>query len=316
MRLSATLLLAAWLGLSAALPASAVIINGGDGSGNITAPTGDQGWSYVGGVNGATGVYLGNGWVITAYHVGGNLSNDTFTLNSVAYAPVAGSLHQLTNTSDASPADLAMYQLQTIPPDLSGLSIAGGAYDTSMVFTAIGIGRNRAALPSYWNADWTTAPDEASATYSGYAWASGLTKRWGTNTLAETTPTVQDDGSGIQVALLPTTFDADGGDNEMQAADKDSGGGVFVQQNGVWNLAGIILAIGEVEGSIPQNRPFETAVYGDQTYFADLREYSGQIQQIMGVPEPSRLDAVGHRRHCRSPPMAAKKCPRCRSCLG
>ena len=43
--------------LGSAIPARAVIISGGDGSGNITTPNGDQGWSYVGIVNGNSGVY-------------------------------------------------------------------------------------------------------------------------------------------------------------------------------------------------------------------------------------------------------------------
>ena len=47
-------------------PSAAVVIRGGDGSGNTTAPGDDPGWAYVGerGIGGA--VYLGWRWVLTA----------------------------------------------------------------------------------------------------------------------------------------------------------------------------------------------------------------------------------------------------------
>ena len=50
--------------------AKAVLIAGPDGSINTTAPSPDPGFDNVGIVNGLTGVYVRNGWVLTANHVG------------------------------------------------------------------------------------------------------------------------------------------------------------------------------------------------------------------------------------------------------
>ena len=50
--------------------ASAVIIDSGDGTGNTSAPSPDPGWDHVGVASGLTAVYLGDGWVLTAAHVG------------------------------------------------------------------------------------------------------------------------------------------------------------------------------------------------------------------------------------------------------
>lgn len=92
-----------------------------------------------------------------------------------------------------------------------------------------------------------------------------------------------DDSHGV-TASLATQFNSSGGANEFQAASGDSGGAVFTQINGTWELAGIILAIGTFD-----SQPSDTAVYGNCTYCADLRGYSSQIEEAMAVPEPGTL---------------------------
>ena len=62
-----TLLLALALLLSA--PAEALVFVSGDGQGNTSPPPDDPGWNHVGRVSGLNGIYLGNGWVLTANHV-------------------------------------------------------------------------------------------------------------------------------------------------------------------------------------------------------------------------------------------------------
>jgi hypothetical protein len=279
------LLALASLTLAAASPASAVIINNLNGLGNDSAPDGDCGWSYTGiTYNGCSCVYVGNRWVLTGYHVGAQ----SVFLGGNWYSAVAGSSHRLSATGGSNTtidADLVMFQLTATPTGLGTLSIASGTYSTSDVLTAIGHGSNRATDPTYWDSDWNTT-GSATAVYTGYAWASGLTRRWGTNTLSTTTAFLEDT---TQTYCLGTIFDANGGDNEMQAANGDSGGGVFVQDSGGdWTLAGIMLSIGYVDGDNPK-RPGTAAVYDDATYFADLRCYREQIEAVRAVPEPGTL---------------------------
>ena len=52
------------------LDAAPVLIATGDGTGNTEAPAADPGFGNVGIVNSLSGVYVGNGWVLTANHVG------------------------------------------------------------------------------------------------------------------------------------------------------------------------------------------------------------------------------------------------------
>ena len=69
-----------------AAPAGAVIIASGDGTGNTGAAPGSSGHLYAGKIGSLSGVYLGDGWVLTANHVG----TGPVTLNGVTHAPVTG----------------------------------------------------------------------------------------------------------------------------------------------------------------------------------------------------------------------------------
>jgi hypothetical protein len=73
--------------------------------------------------------------------------------------------------------------------------------------------------------------------------------------------------------LLRCTFDAGGGSNECALSDGDSGGGLFVEDGGVWKLAGINY---EVDG------PFSNAVDGTM-FSASLLDARGLYQEVAGV---------------------------------
>jgi hypothetical protein len=249
-----------------------------DGAGNASAPASDPGWSYVGALNGASCVYLGNGWVLTAGHVG----EGTVNLNGTAYQPDL-SIQPVsfpTSSDSTTSADLEMFRLKATPAGLGTLSMIdpNQALSTATQVTAISYGMAAAtANPTWWNSSWQE--QMGTPAYSGYDWGSGGIKRWGTNYLSGSG--LVDDGHGV-TSSLKTQFNSIGDANEFQAASGDSGGAVFTQINGTWELAGVILAIDMYDG-----QPAGTAVYGNDTYCADLRDYASQIQAEMdAVPEP------------------------------
>ena len=92
------LMLALVLALGSCLtwPARAVIIDSGDGTGNTSAPADDPGWAHVGNRGGLTAIYLGNGWVLTANHVG--IGDVTF--DGILYPAVADSYIRLENEAE------------------------------------------------------------------------------------------------------------------------------------------------------------------------------------------------------------------------
>jgi hypothetical protein len=277
MRQIAKWMLLGWVLFASATSAQAVIIAGGDGSGNISAPSDDPGWANVGRVNSSSCVYLGNGWVITANHVKTDGIN-TVTLNGNSYNSVSGSWHRLHDPSNPSQeADLGLFQLQTIPEGLSSLSISSTTPVTGSELLGIGYGKDRND-ETWWNAAWQEKT--GMKVYTGFYWDSTNSKRWGTNNISGTTTI--DGGSYGTTAGLLTVFSNAMGDDEMQAALNDSGGGAFYAGDSGWELAGIILSVSRFSG-----QPSNSAVYGNETGYANLSVYRNEILSI--VPEPSSL---------------------------
>jgi hypothetical protein len=272
----------------ASTPCSAVVIRGGDGSGNATAPNDDPGWASVGMVNGGSGVYLGNGWVLTASHLWGSGVTSAY-FNGASYSVQPGSEHRLHAPSSAAPVDLEMFRITSAPPGLSDLAVSQTAPAVGATVLGIGNGRNRAASETWWDGNWNQ--QTGTEAYRGFLNSSGNAKRWGENTVAQRNLPV-DDGYG-STFVLKTYFDNNADPSEMQAAQGDSGGGLFYKNGDQWELAGIILAVNGPRTGQPDG----TVLCGDATYIADLSRYRDQITAIAAapgeVPEPSTLAMLG-----------------------
>ena len=285
--ISAAIVLAA-----AGRDAAAVLIQMGDGTGNTTAPADDPGFANVGySSNGiGTAIYLGEGWVLTAGHVGGG----GIVLSSGTYFEQAGTGFSLANDTvgESTYTDLYMYKLQTTPVGLQTLSIASTAPTPGLDVTMIGAGLNRGAFtkwlintsttPNVWTETTGTAADAA-----GYKTGAGRAVRWGTNDV-ETSNFWERSYFGpgpndfTSVRAFTTDFDFAEDSTEAQAVLRDSGGAVFAKQGSQWQLTGVIYA---VEGFPDQPSPVFNAVFGNFTYMADLSHYRSQI--VAAVPEPS-----------------------------
>lgn len=272
--------------------ARALVLAGG-GQGNTHAPDADPGWANIGqilmaGRGPSTVTYLGDNWFITADHVW-NLDNPTGVLvNGSTYAVDSSSWIQLTNNAGpyaGSGADLAMFRVTTPVTGLPSLSLRTTSLPDGSPVTMIGNGYAGQTNMTYWTSSWNLT-NSASGVYSGFYWGvSAGTERWGTNGAHPSG--WFNDGYGWNNGLY-TTFDANGGTNEAQAAEYDSGGGVFYENGSTWQLAGIMVA---VDGYT--NQPGNTAVFGDETYSVDLSSYNSQIVSLMAIPEPTSVFIVG-----------------------
>jgi len=282
-------LVAALLLLTAAsLPA--VIVAGGDGTQNTTDPASDQGWSYVGSVNysdgslNASGIYLGqyggSYWVLTANHVATS-GLGSYTLNGATYGFVTGSGQRV------GTLDLYVVQISITDPgdpllSVSNLALAATSPVLNTPLTMVGYGRNRAATETTYYVDtstnpytWSTTSSPHTPTATGYQYAAGNTKRWGSNT---------SEGTSTQSGTTYLVTDFDNTSGQGQAAVGDSGGGVFAYNSatGQYELAGVMVTVGTYSG-----QPAETAIYGDTTYSIDIATYRSLI--LSTVPEPSSL---------------------------
>ncbi len=257
-------LLVAVIALATLGDARAVLIETGDGSGNVTAPPDDPGWDHLGTKGATTVVYLGHRWVMTASHVG---EGDVVILGQT-YSAVPGSTVNFENP-DTSQADLIVFKIFG-DPGLPPLNIASFTPWPTGLLTLIGYGRDRGAATSWMGID-------------GYVWAGTRTMRWGTNEVADTLVTVLDTKSFSTRFTDPT--DPDATDDEATAANGDSGGAVFIKVNGIWYLVGSIFAISEYV-----DQPANTSLYGNKTYAAALAFYRDDI--LATIEQPSCSDGL------------------------
>jgi hypothetical protein len=262
--------------LLVSLPAAAVIIDSGDGTGNTSAPPDDPGWDNVGVLGGATVVYLRNGWVLTAAHVGlGDVS-----LGGTVYAAVPDSDTQIADGLGTL-ADLVVFAITPIPP-LPDLEIRANTALPPGEVIMLGHGRNRgAASDSDDSGIWTPPPDHPSPPVEGWYRTASKTQRWGTNKVEDYW-----DFSPIDTESFYTLFEGVGEPghtpHECQAANGDSGGALFAKDGGNWELAGLMWAIAPFQGQNPNT----SALRGNATLAADLSFYRDEIVSLTATPVP------------------------------
>jgi hypothetical protein len=249
------LLLAALAFWSPLGDAQAVIIETGDGTGNVTAPPDDPGWANLGTRSNLTVVYLGRRWVLTADHVGAG----DIVLEGQTYSPVPGSAIQFENP-DTSQADLMVFKIFG-NPELPRLDIPSSPPVVGDSLIAIGNGLNRGSATTFME-------------LGGYNWGIGDAVRWGTNIVSEIELWV--DSTYSFAATFTDPLDPSATADEAAGANGDSGGGVFIKVDGNWYLAGTIFSISQYI-----DQPSTTSIYGNELFAVDLSFYRDDILAVI-----------------------------------
>lgn len=251
----------------AAVPAShfsASAVVDANSRANTNAPPDGSPWTSMGHVNGASGTYLGAGWVLTAAHVGpGNTD-----LNGSLF-PWDGTSLRLTN-ADGSVTDMVLFHLSTLPP-LPRMPLASSSPGTSSQVDMIGFGYIAGSAQT------NIGP------YTGFYWSADQFKSWGNNRVNPGGTTTLNAGFG-NVTVFATTFSSPPSQtsDEAQAAPGDSGGGVFQTSGSTWQLVGMIDAISPLP-----NQPSGTSVYNNATSSADIATYRAQIVSVVAATVPA-----------------------------
>lgn len=221
--------------LIAATPGQAVVFySTGDQNYNTTAPTGglaDSGWQFEGYWASCMGTAIASNFFITAKHVGGSIGG-TFLLNGTSYTTTA--------VYNDPTSDLAIWKVDTAFSTWAPLYTSNSEVGLSLVVFGAGYGRGT----EVW----------AEGELKGWQWGGTATKRWSENVVTGTT---NYQGS----TLLYADFDAAGGVNEATLAISDSGGGVFIQQNSVWSLAGVNYAVDGPFNTTNTGSGFSAAIF-------------------------------------------------------
>lgn len=255
-------------------PAGAVVIATGSDTPNLLPPGNDPGWDNVGRVGNASGVYLGNRWVITANHVnGGSLRLS----DGREFAATVGTSARLPAVGASQNPDLRIFRLAE-DPGLPSLSIATAAPSVGEKVMMIGAGVDRATQLHGWQPSlfqWNEVPLR-NATFLGFSLLSTSHMRWGLN-YVDSASTLRAD----QTFEFSTSFDRPSVPFEAQAVLGDSGGGVFHLNDGAWELAGLMLTV-----QLLGNQPGGTVVFGDRTFVGDLAQYRTLIMTAINRAEP------------------------------
>lgn len=263
--------------LALAAPAPAVLLDEGDGTQNTSAPPNFPHWGYVAQRGGLSAVYVGNGWVLTARHV----PTGTIWIDGVAYPQDPAAAVHFENP-DLTVPDLRAYRILPPFPPYPPLPIAMSTPAVNTEYIAIGRGWDRGD-PTSW--DPPTGP-----VINGYTWAGAKSMRWGTNLIDETGAMVTIDNivTSSIVADFTPIGDAGSTSDEGIVVSGDSGGGMFVQENGDWVLAGILFARSSFTG-----QPATTSLYGNETLSVDLASYRDQIIPLVRPECSDEVDNDG-----------------------
>lgn len=222
------------------------------------------GWSYVGQDNGASATYLGNGWVITAAHVGAH----TFTLKD---ATGTAQTYDVTYTAPAFTRTFLVGSTPTVfTSDLTLFRISGSESDGTLPDLP----------PLTINTTDPFPPVGSSVVMVGYG---GVGKAWGQNVVTNNNQGVGVDSYGT--VDFSTAYTPVGTGNNAVLVSGDSGGGDFVFNTtlGIWELAGINEAVDTDNTSPTYN----------SSYMVQLSNYYSDIVTAMAIPEPGTWALLG-----------------------
>lgn len=229
---------------AASVARAVILFSTGDPTVNTTAPTGDlagSGWQFEGYWGGYAGTPIAPNFFISAHHIG--QGGSVFTFQGVDYHLVATGDPNNPYQNFADPySDLIIWQVMETFPTFAPLYSTGDEVGKQLV--VIGHGTQRGSGVTI------------NGTLRGWNWGQpDGSQRWGENIVSQIVP----DPSYHE--LIYATFDQNGLPSEAHLSSGDSGGGVFIQQNGVWKLAAINLGV---------DGPFYTDSSGNGQFLAAL----------------------------------------------
>ena len=238
-------------GFLAFLPGSEAVVfySIGDPEFNTVPPEGalaKSGWDLQGFWDFYLGTPVSSNYFISARHVSGAM-DWRFLLQNNSYAPQA--------RFDHPTADLTLWRVSGVFTNFAPLYTNSNEVGRSLVV----FGRGRQRGPEI----------NLSNQLKGWNWGNpDYRLRWGENRVAAIT-----NGRGEpitstnQAQCLSATFDAGAGPNEAHLSVGDSGGAVFIQEGGVWKLAGISSTVSGYYNTNQVGRGFEATLFDERGFY-------------------------------------------------
>jgi len=222
----------------------------GDASYHTTAPTGsgqaalwDSQGSWLGGF---LGTPISSNQFISAAHIGGGIGD---TITFAAGTPNAGT-YTVTAVHSSGSSDLRIFEVSGTFN--SWVPLVTATPTTGSDYIVFGRGTQRGNVYSFEGTD------------RGWTWGAGdQVMRWGTGTLGGTT-------SGGQYV-----YDTFSGLGSITLSSGDSGGALFVNDGGIWKLAGINYAVTGPYKETLNGTAFNAALYDQDGLYVGNAEVNG-----------------------------------------
>ena len=256
-----TLFLGLVLGVASPAARAVVFYASGDPTYNSTVAAGTVQaacFQWVGSWGGYAGTPIGPYYFLTSKHVGGSIGQP-FVFNGQNYVTTA-------NFDDAS-TDLRIWQVSTPFPTWAPIYRGSSEVGSPMIMISYGLSRGAAV--------------NVNGHLAGWEWADGTSEvlRWGEKTVASVV-----NGGSYWGSLLYATFSASDNPNQAGLAYLDSGGPIFINDGGTWEVAGVAAAV---------DGPFSTSSAGTNSFNASLFDARGLYIQVaagswaqLGGPSP------------------------------
>jgi hypothetical protein len=220
-----------------AVTKAVILFRTADPGANTTAPIGDlagSGWQYQGTFGNFLGTPIGPHYFITAQHIG---AAPKFTFRGRDYT--------LVRSYDDPGSDLRIWEIAETFPAYA--SLYAGSDEVGQRLVVFGRGNRRGAARI------------VNGQMCGWEWgATDPVQRWGENEVASITQRAG--GREFLYAL----FDQAGLPQEADLSAGDSGGAVFLNDGGVWRLAGINFDVDTFASGPDGGGPYNAAMYDER----------------------------------------------------